>query len=200
MKTLIGTLLFVAALASAQDNEHSPRHEIGLTLGRVTPTDRNMLRLGAGTALQANYGHRIWQGDTAAVYAEVHFLGNPQRLVTAPNQTLTRDVATIFLTPGVRVKFRPLDTVSPYVVGGGGYAVFEQSLNRLDGQPNGAPRTIGRGSFMFGGGVDVKLWQFIAVRAEARDFYSGSPAYNTSALAGGQHNVTIGGGVVLRFR
>jgi opacity protein-like surface antigen len=159
-----------------------------------------MLRLGAGTALQANYGHRIWQGDTAAVYAEVHFLGNPQRLVTAPNQTLTRDVATIFLTPGVRVKFRPLDAVSPYVVGGGGYAVFEQSLTRLDGQPNGAPRTIGRGAFMFGGGVDVKLWRFIALRVEARDFYSGSPAYNTSSLAGGQHNVTIGGGVVLRLR
>jgi opacity protein-like surface antigen len=200
MTRIATILLFAAALACAQNNEYSPKHEIGLTLGRVTSTDRNMLRLGAGTALQANYGHRLWQADKAAVYAEVHFLGNPQRLVTAPNRTFTRDVATIFLTPGVRVKFRPLDAVSPYVVGGGGYAVFEQSLTRLDGQPNGAPRTINRGVFMFGGGVDVKLWRFVALRAEVRDFYSGSPAYNTPAVTGRQHNVVAGGGFALRFR
>ena len=39
----------------------------------------------------------------------------------------------------------------------------------------------------------------IALRCEARDFYSGSPGYNLASLSGGQHNVFAGGAVVLRW-
>src|SRR5437867_12252192 len=64
------------------------QHEIGLTLGGLLPQDRgtipNSVRLGGGTALQANYDHRLISGR-AAVFAEVHFLANPQRLVGSRN-------------------------------------------------------------------------------------------------------------------
>jgi len=188
--------------AYAQNEDSAPRHEVGLTLGRLFSADRTSqagkLTLESGTALQANYGLKLVEGRLAALYGEVHFLANPQRLVNAADRTATRDVATIFLTPGVRVKFRPHSAVSPYLAAGGGYAAYEQSLNRLDGQSNPAPRTTQRGVFDFGGGVDFTLWKWIGFRAEVRDFYAGSPGYNLPGVGGGQHNVVAGGGFVLR--
>jgi hypothetical protein len=193
-----------AASLSGQDNEKPPKHEVGLTLGRFISSNRKLssgsLDLGSGAALQANYALKFLEGHTAALYGEVHFLASPQRLVTSSDRTLTRDVATIFLTPGLRVKFLPRSAVSPYIAAGAGYAVYEQSLNRLDGQPNGAPRTIHRGALNFGAGLDVRFWRFVGFRGEIRDFYSGSPAYNAPSLSGGQHNVVVGGGLVLKFR
>lgn len=158
------------------------------------------LDLSAGTAFQANYGYRFGRSENkVAVFGEVHFLANPQRTVGSADQTVTRDVATIYLTPGVRVRFFPSAGISPYVAAGGGYAVYEQSLTLLNGQPNPAPRIIGRGVFNFGGGVDFRFWRFVGLRAELRDFYSGSPAYNAPSIAGGQHNVVASGGLVLKL-
>jgi opacity protein-like surface antigen len=120
--------------------------------------------------------------------------------VNSANDTVTRDAATIFLTPGVRVKFLPNRAASPYVAAGGGWAVYEQSTNTLSGAPNPAPRVTHHGAFNFGAGVDVRVWKLIGLRAEVRDFYAGAPSYNTTAIRGGQHNVVAGGGFVLRFK
>ncbi|MDX2178049.1 MAG: outer membrane beta-barrel protein [Bryobacteraceae bacterium] len=194
MKRLL--TIFLALGAAAQE---APRHEIGLTLGSLRGASPSGLELGSGMALQANYGLRLWSNSAAAVYGEVHFLANPQRVVTAANSIATRDVASLYLTPGIRVKFAPEARVSPYFAVGGGYALYEHSLLTIGGQPNPAPRTTNKGAFMFGGGVDAKLWRFIGVRGEIRDFYSGNPSYNLP-VSGGQHNVVIGGGFVLRFK
>ena len=51
----------------------------------------------------------------------------------------------------------------------------------------------------FGGGVGTRLWRWIGLRFEIRDFYTGSPAYNLPNLGGGQHNVVAGGGFVLKW-
>ncbi len=192
------------ATAFAQDRETLPKHEVGLTLGGLLSKARESgparLELGSGVALQANYGYRFFERPNYALYGEVHFLANPQRQVTSADQTLTRDVATIFLAPGLRLKFLPHKAIAPYVAAGAGYAAFEQSTARLDSQPNSASRELSRGVFDFGAGVDVKFWRFVGLRAEVRDFYAGSPAYNTRVIGGGQHNVVAGGGLVLRFK
>jgi len=194
------SVVLISGVALAQE-EIAPRHEVGLTLGHIaTSTRGGTLDLGSGTALQANYGFKLLEGRHAALYGEVHFLASPLREVTSLNTTATRDFASIYLTPGIRVKFLPLSRFAPYVAIGGGWATYEQSLTRLDGQPNSAPRSINRGTIDFGGGVDVKFWRFVSLRGEIRDFYSGSPAYNTALIRGGQHNLVIGGGFVLRFR
>ena len=179
-------------------------HEVGLTLGRFLSQERNgtqsRVKLGSGTALQANYGFRLVEGSRTSLYAEVHFLANPQRKVESAAQTATRDVATLYVTPGLRVRFFPRAAVRPYLAIGGGYALYEQSTQRKDGQPNTAPRHLNRGTLVFGGGVDVPVWRFVSLRGEMRDFYSGSPGYNLSAIRGGQHNIVLGGGIVLRVR
>ncbi len=96
-------------------------------------------------------------------------------------------------------KFATNALVSPYVAVGGGYAAYEQSFFQLDGGPNRAPRELHRGVFDFGGGADVKLWRWIGLRGEIRDFYSGTPAYNISGTGAGQHNIVAGGGFVLKW-
>jgi len=119
--------------------------------------------------------------------------------VSSSDRTLTRDVATLFVTPGIRVKVLPNRRIAPYFAVGGGWADYEQSTTTLDGRPNAAPRTINHGVIDYGGGVDFKFWRFVGLRAEVRDFYAGGPSYNTSSIRGGQHNVVAGGGLVLRF-
>lgn len=191
-KLALASILFAPLLAAQQ-------HELGLTLGRIGGVNRSAIDLASGTALQANYGYRVWNGESTAVYGEVHFLANPQRQVSSANGGATRDVATLFVTPGVRVKFRKDRAVSPWLAAGGGYALYEQSLTTLSGAANPAPRLIHRGAFDFGGGADFRFWRFVALRAEVRDFYTGPAAFNVAAFHGGQHNLVVGGGIVLKF-
>jgi Outer membrane protein beta-barrel domain len=179
------------------------KHEIGLTLGRISGPTRassaGEVSLDPGIALQANYGYRFLMRRSFALSAEVHFLANGQREIRSPNLAATRDIATLYVTPGLRVKFAPRSRIAPYVAAGGGYALYEQSLFRLDEAPNPAPRFTHRKAFMFGGGVDVPVWRWLGVRLEARDFYTGNPSFNAPIRSNGQHNVVVGGGFVLSF-
>jgi hypothetical protein len=189
-------LLILGGSLAAQD------HELGLTLGRINGPSRTIAggtaNLDSGIALQANYGYRFWSNRHLSLSADVHFLANGQREVRGANPALTRDIATLFVTPGLRVKFAPVRRISPWISGGAGYALYEQSFFRIDGASNPAPRFTHRGAVMFGGGADFPLWRWIGGRLEMRDFYTGNPSLNT-ALRSGQHNVVVGGGLLLRF-
>ncbi len=197
------TMLTIAAALALGSPLVAQKHELGLTLGGFVPGSRSSplggLNLSSGPGFQANYGYRLLEGSKAALYAEGHLLANPLRDISSLNRSATRDVATLYVTPGVRLKFTPRSKLSPYLVAGGGYALYEQSFQQIDGRSNAAPRFTHRGVFDFGGGLDVKVWRFVSLRSEIRDFYSGSPSFNTPT-SGGQHNVVAGGGFALRFR
>jgi hypothetical protein len=186
---LIFILLGTAGAALAQ------KHEVGLTLGLVGGQEG----LEGGTALQANYALRLWKNGRAQIAFETHWLANTQRKADFQNPQATSDVATMYLTPGLRFTFAPESRVRPWVAVGGGWAWYEQSALTQGGQPNGAPRNLYRGAFQFGGGVDWSLWRRLALRGEVRDFVTGAAAFNVPGFQGAQHNVVIGGGIVLRF-
>jgi opacity protein-like surface antigen len=194
---LIVVMLVNALEAPAQ------QHEIGLTLGRAAAQSKSApggkLDIGGGTALQANYAYRLARMRKAELWGEAHFLSTPLQQIESVNRTATRDYASLYVIPGVRVRFAPGARVSPYVALGAGYALFEQSLERIDGAPNPAPRFTHRGALAFGGGLDVRVWRFLSARWEVRDFYSGNPSFNTPVAGSGLHNVVVGGGVVLRL-
>jgi len=134
-----------------------------------------------------------------ALYGEINFVTSPLRDVSSSVGAATHDFASLYVTPGIRLKYRPTARISPYVLVGGGYADYEQSVKRIDDQPNQASRELARGVFDFGAGVDVHVWRFVALRGEARDLYSGSPNYNIASISGGQHNIFITGAFVLRW-
>jgi len=198
---IIGLAVCSVGVLAAQ--ESAPQHEVGLTIGGLAGSHRNgnrtRLDIGAGLALEANYGYRIFATRKAAIYGEVQLLANPLRGVSSSDQSLTRNVATLFVTPGIRVKVLPVRRIAPYFAIGGGWADYEQSTTTLAGRPNPAPRTVNHAAFDYGGGADIRFWRFVGLRAEIRDFYAGAPSYNSASLRGGQHNVVAGGGIVLHF-
>lgn len=122
-------------------------------------------------ALQVNYGRRLLNHHKVALYGEITFLASPLRGVSTPVPTAAHDFASLYITPGIRVKFLPTSRISPYALVGGGYADYAQSTTRIDGQPNSVSRKLARGVFDFGAGVEVRVWPFVALRGEARDFY-----------------------------
>ena len=180
------------------------RHELGLTLGTVLSQDRGgspSVNLGSGVALQADYAHQIGKGNRyAALYGDVVFMANPQRIVATTVKTAIRDVASLYIVPGVKIKFAPQAKVSPWFSVGAGYSLYEHSTLLQSGLPSTVGRHLNRGTIGFGGGIDWPVWRNVALRLEARDFYSGSPSFNVAGIGGGQHNQVAGGGFVLRFR
>ena len=196
------TLLLFAALAAVcfahEDSAH--KNELALGLGELSALSRSdtpRLDTGSGVAFQVNYGRRFFKGRKVALYGEINALANPLRDVSSSIPTATHDFASLYITPGIRVKFLPTSRTSPYAVVGGGYGDYEQSTTRIDGQPNSVSRELARGVVDFGAGVEVRVWRFVALRGEARDFYSGSPGYSIATVSGGQHNVVATGALVL---
>lgn len=187
-----GLLLLIPALAFAQEPAVS-RNELAFQLGGLTSS----ANLGPGVGLQANYGRRLWVGRNAALYSEVHLLASAQRIVDSADNRATRDVASLYITPGVRLKFFPTATLSPYLAVGGGVAWYEQSRTDLAGRTNPAPRELLRGAFDFGGGADLRVRRWLSLRSEIRDFYTGVPAYNLVTVRGGQHNPVAGAALVI---
>ncbi len=174
------------------------QHEVGFTVGRLARQELPQLTLGGGVALQLQYGRRIAGGAGVALFGDVTMLASPLREVSSNNPRATREVASLYVTPGLRVKVAPQSKVAPYVAFGGGWAWYEQSAERLDGRPNEAARNAHRLALMWGGGVDLRVRRWLAARVEARDFYTGSPAFNIP-VGGRRHNVAVTGGVVLRW-
>lgn len=190
-------LRFAAAILFASAPALAQKHELGLTLGRLAGQTRGPVESKSGTGLQANYGVRVTGDSRAALFAEVHFLASQQRKVTGPPPA-TRDYASLYVTPGIRVKLSPEGRVQPWGAIGAGYALYEHSTLTIGGAANPAPRHSSHGAFYYGVGLDVPVKGWLALRGEARDFYTPSPAYNVGNR-GRQHNVVIGGGFVLRF-
>ena len=199
--TLLLLTVFAAVCFAQEDSTH--KNELAFGLGGIPALFRSgtpRLEPGSGVAFQVNYGRRFLNSSKVALFGEINFVASPLREVSSSVNTATHDFASLYITPGLRVKFRPASRISPYAVIGGGYAGYEQSLTRIDGRPNQALRELARGVFDFGAGVDVHVWRFVALRGEARDFYTGSPGYNIATISGGQHNVVATGAFVLRWR
>jgi opacity protein-like surface antigen len=202
MKKNFALLLLFAAFCAAQESEDH-KNELAFGLGGIpalSHSDSPSLGAGSGIAFQVNYGRRLLESNMVALFGEINFVASPLRDVSSAVSTATHDFASLYVTPGIRLKFRPRSRISPYALVGGGYADYEQSLTQIGGRPNPAPRELARGIFDFGAGVDVQVWRFVALRGEARDFYTGAPNYNVPSISGGQHNIVATAAFVLRWQ
>jgi len=198
--------IVLAQAAHAQDDR---RNEVGLLLGAaVTPslTIRSGpadIEFGRGLTFQATYARHLVSVPFAQLSFEVPLLASPSVDARSSNVRVPSEYASLFITPGFRLKFAPQSPLSLWVSVGGGYARFREADQRQDGTPN--PGRIGRntGAVQFGGGVDIRtplnILFPISLRLEVRDVYSGKPTYN--AITGGsfQHNVVFSGGFVVHF-
>lgn len=194
-------VLSLTHLAAAADH----KNEVGLLLGGITTSDRSIvsgpgtISVSTGITYQATYARLLKQTDRVGIYFEVPFVASPLQDVASSNPAVPLNYASLFITPGVRFKFRPEQRVSPFVAVGGGYARFDESEDLVSGVPNPGPRGTNTGVLQFGGGFDVKVFSRISLRGEVRDFYSGRPQYNVITDGDRQHNVVFSGGFVLHF-
>jgi hypothetical protein len=162
------------------------------------------VQMSHGFAIEGNYARELMKfGPVAALYVEVPLIAvtNQNQKLSISNSLIgnvnaTVSASTLFFTPSAKLKLLPSLPISPFVSAGGGLAHF--------GLPNSSTN---KGAIQFGGGVDIKTpVPMLGVRAEVRDFYTGSnfsSSSNTFATTEVStshiHNVFVGGGVTLRF-
>jgi hypothetical protein len=199
--------LAVAAVtvpARAQSQEPGQSQELTFSLGGIPGQTRSFqgsagaAQISADRSFGINYGHRFLDAKIAALYGELEFVAIPNRALTAANATVPQNYASLYLTPGVRLKFLPGSRLSPWAAIGGGYGLYQQSAQLSNGQ-NTTNKFLNRGVFEYGGGLDYRLFRFIGLRGEVRDFFSGNPNLNAALNSSTQHNVVASGGIILRF-
>ena len=199
-------LVFLAlALLAATSPAVAQSNDITLSLGGIPIQSRSFrspsagsVQISADVSLGANYGHRLLDAEFAAIYGEIQFVALPNRSLTAPTTTVPQNYASLYVTPGLRLKVLPTARLSPWVALGGGYALYEQSAKLSNGQ-NSTSKFLSRGVFDFGGGLDYQLFRLFGLRGEVRDFVSGNLNLNAALSSSTQHNIVASGGISVRF-
>jgi len=200
-------LLVVATIAGpvrAQNQEQTQNQDLTFSLGGIPGQTRRFqfspsaAEISADRSFGVNYGHRFTRARMASLYGEIEFAAIPNRSLTASTATVPQDYASLYLTPGLRLKLFPGSRFSPWGAIGGGYALYEASAHLSNGQ-NMTNKLLNRGVFDYGGGLDYRLFRFIGLRGEVRDFFSGNPNLNVALNSSTEHNVVASGGITLRF-
>jgi hypothetical protein len=196
--------LFLFVMVTTAVPVRAQNQELTFSLGGIPGQSRALAgssgsaNIAADRSFGINYGRRLAGTRTAALYAEIQFVAIPNRPVSAANAVVPQSYASLYLTPGFRLKFFPNSRVSPWAAVGGGYALYQQSALLSNGQ-NTPDKFLNRGVFDYGGGLDYRLFRFIGLRGEVRDFFSGNPDLNNPLSSSTQHNAVASGGIILLF-
>jgi len=184
--TFLVLLLLLPCLPSfAQSNE------LAITGGGQFSSN-DFFDTGASWAVGANFAHRIAGIPFFGLYFEVPVVVAPKSVI----RITSSDYSSLFVTPGLKLKFAPSFPISPYLAVGVGVARYHTGATSTT-----SDQTSTKAVFDIGGGLDFKIAPFFGVRAEVRDFYSGLPEFNLLAngLSGRQNNVVPQVGLVFRF-
>src|SRR5258707_11222538 len=150
---IILPLLAVAVLGYGQEEVAHNKNELAFGLNglpSLSRSDAPSLNAGSGVGLQVNYGRRFLDRNRFALYGEINFLASPIREVSSSVTSATQNFASLYVTPGVRLKVLPKARISPYFAIGGGYGDYQQSTTEINGRPKPALRQLARGGFDFG--------------------------------------------------
>jgi len=169
------------------------KNELGVVIGTTLAPDSTVfsgltLATESGITYEGVFAHRIADVHLASLYLEFPIVGSSDRDIR--QGTFVQNFSSIFFTPGLKLKLNG-PGISPFVSVGGGFAHFSPSTNggTLPDQSST------QGAFQAGGGVDLSTpIPHIALRGEVREFFTGKPDFSPN-----QHNIFVGGGVVLHF-
>ncbi len=173
--------------------------EIAVLGGGKFPQGTGDFTVEKSPAVQLNFAGRIAHVPLLSAYVEVPVtfgLNSSIRTAIGAPLNIPRNYNSLFVTPGLKVKFAPISPISPYLAGGVGFARLQGSSTLADGSPN-PNRTQNSSVFDIGGGLDFKFFPFLSFRVEVRDYYVGLPT--ATGLSKRQHTVVPMGGLVLRF-
>ncbi len=193
------TLVILASAAAAQD-----KNELTGIVGRTFISDQGVqgvstLHSGKGFTFEVDYGRRLRSTSLASLTFEVPFAYNPDEDVHFILGTAPKDYSALFVTPSLRANLFANNGISPWVSVGGGFGHFSESSTLEFGAANPGKTGTTTGVLQIGGGLDVKAWKLVGIRAQVRDFYSGVPQLNVNTGKSRQHNLFVGGGFVFHF-
>jgi hypothetical protein len=199
LAVLVVPVLVLIASAVAQVNE------VSITAGRTfvsTQTVRSTglpVHFGNEETVAFNYARLLKSIKIFGIYAELPVAIYPRMDLNYNLNQVPKDIGALFVTPSVRVNLFSGEGVTPWVSVGGGYGRFREAprLNFFGANPG--PTGTNTGVVQFGAGLDVFPWHRWGARAEARDFYSGTPNINVDTGRSRQHNYYVGIGVIHRF-
>jgi hypothetical protein len=199
LAVLVVPVLVLVSSALAQVNEFA------ITAGRTfvsTQTVRSTglpVHFGNEETVAFNYARLLKSIKIFGIYAELPVAIYPRMDLNYNLNQVPKDIGALFVTPSVRVNLFSGEGVTPWVSVGGGYGRFREAprLNFFGANPG--PTGTNTGVVQFGAGLDVFPWHRWGARAEARDFYSGTPNINVDTGRSRQHNYYVGIGVIHRF-
>ncbi|MFL6438442.1 MAG: outer membrane protein [Terriglobales bacterium] len=208
--------VLVIAIAMAVPRTLAQANEFAVVIGGAaspnssTPfpsaSTRTPLKIGSGITYEGVFAHLLLDVRAVSAYLELPIAGTPSRTVSGIN-VATRDFSSVLFTPSLKLQLRPLAGFTPFLSIGGGFAHFNTTQEGRAGPGVGIPfiSSVSNTSaaLQFGAGLEFKTAiSRLGLRAELRDFRTGRPdlGFPTSFLdADTQHNLFIGGGVVLHF-
>lgn len=154
---------------------------------------------GLSPAYEIDVATRLLNARLVSLYFEVPLIIAPNTPLKSSNVLLPRSYSSIFLMPGLKLKAWTMSPATPYLVAGVGVGHFGSSATLSNGQANPVSTGATKLVYDIGGGVDLRLIPFVALRGEVRDLISGNPNFSVPVTGSHQHNVLFAGGVVLRF-
>lgn len=200
---LLGALTAVPAIA--QDEAHN---QLGLTLGAafipdLTTTGGADIDFSNSLVFGVTYARRMTHGSTS-LYFEIPGRAAGSHRVESRDANVVRNLATAFITPGLRANFRADSAVSPWISAGLGWGLYETAQDRQDRTAFTGDRFTHTTAIQVGGGVDLetplRLLVPIGFRLELRDFYTlDTPDYGSAVDNGRRHNVMFAGGFTVSW-
>jgi hypothetical protein len=199
------TLAILLVLATGAAEARAQNHQLGILIGGMSPGDITTVpspesTVGRSSAFsyQFFYAHRMKNFKLASLHFEVPVVRTTTTSLEDALPQMPKDYSGFFVAPGLMFRILPGSPIVPYVSAGLGLAWFGSSDTLAGGGTNNGSTGALRGVADFGGGVDFKLAPLVGLRLDIRDFWSGKPDFNVET-SGGNHNLLVSGGIVLRF-
>lgn len=203
----IKLILPLSVVVLAALNVFAQQNEVGFLLGAndtqgsdFAPPSIGSIRPGNGLTYVVTYGRRFTDAKLASMHFEMLFAATPNTDINSSNVLVPRSYSSIFLTPGLKLKFLPGFFISPYVAAGAGYARFNVSNTTISGATTTVTSTSSnKGVYNYGIGAEFKIFPGLSLRGEIRNFQAGTPNFGTQILQDTRRYVIYAGGLVVRF-
>jgi len=120
------SVLVLSVTAIIAGPARGQNQELAFSLGGIPGQIRSFhgsagtAQISADRSFGINYGHHFLGANIAALYGEVEFAAIPNRGVTSATATVPQSYASLYFTPGLRLKFFPSCRLSPWAAIGGG--------------------------------------------------------------------------------